>query len=157
MKVHQLKLLSKNDNYKKAYNMIPQRWIINCHKMYKISDEVINFIEKTMKTWWVELTAAGKSLTETKIQRGIFQGDALSRLLFITAMMLLNHILRKGTAGYKLTKSQEKKYMANCLPKRKKNWKLISYLPNHSPRAGYDTRSIFKRSLTGLNSELSFS
>ena len=32
-----------------------------------------------------------------------------------------------------------------------------SYLPNPSTRAGYDTRSIFKRSLTGLNSEFSFS
>ena len=28
---------------------------------------------------------------------------------------------------------------------------------NHSARAGYDTRSIFKRSLTGLNSVFSFS
>ena len=28
---------------------------------------------------------------------------------------------------------------------------------NPSTRAGYDTRSIFKRSLTGLNSEFSFS
>ena len=32
-----------------------------------------------------------------------------------------------------------------------------SYLPNPSTRAGYDTRSILKRSLTGLNSEFSFS
>ena len=32
-----------------------------------------------------------------------------------------------------------------------------SYLTNPSARAGYDTRSIFKRSLTGLNSEFSFS
>ena len=30
-------------------------------------------------------------------------------------------------------------------------------LPNPSARAGYDTRSIFKRSLVGLNSEFSFS
>ena len=29
------------------------------------------------------------------------------------------------------------------------------YLPDPSPRAVYDTRSIFKRSLTGLNSEFS--
>ena len=28
---------------------------------------------------------------------------------------------------------------------------------NPSARAGYDTRSVFKRSLTGLNSEFSFS
>ena len=32
-----------------------------------------------------------------------------------------------------------------------------SYLSNPSARAGYDTWSIFKRSLTGLNSEFSFS
>ena len=32
-----------------------------------------------------------------------------------------------------------------------------SYLPNPSARGGYDTRSIFKWSLTGLNSEFSFS
>ena len=34
---------------------------------------------------------------------------------------------------------------------------VLSYLPNPSARAVYDTRSIFKRSLTGLNSEFSFS
>ena len=61
-----------------------------------------------MKTWRVELTAGGRSLAETKIQRGIFQGDALSPLLFIIAMMSLNHILIKCTAGYKLSRSQEK-------------------------------------------------
>ena len=33
---------------------------------------------------------------------------------------------------------------------------VLSYLPNPSARAVYDTRSIFKRSLTGLNSEYSF-
>ena len=93
---------------KNAYYMVPQSWIINCHKMYKISHEIINFIEKTMKNWRVELTAGGKSLAKTKIQREIFQGDALSPLLFLIAMMPLNHILRKCTAGYKLSRLQEK-------------------------------------------------
>ena len=37
-------------DYKKAYDMIPQNGITNCLKMYKISDEVINFLEITMKT-----------------------------------------------------------------------------------------------------------
>ena len=66
--------------FKKAYYMVPQSWIINCLKMYKISDEVIDFIEKTMKTWRAELTARGRTLAEAKIQSGIFQGDALSPL-----------------------------------------------------------------------------
>ena len=36
-------------------------------------------------------------------------------------------------------------------------WRYISLFTNPSARAGYDTRSIFKWSLTGLNSEFSFS
>ena len=55
-----------------------------------------------MKTWKVELTAG------TEVQRGIFQRDALSPLLFIIAMMPLNCMLRKCTAEYKLRTSQEK-------------------------------------------------
>ena len=47
-------------------------------------------------------------MVETKIQRGIFQGDALLPLLFIIAMMPQDHIFRKYTARYKLSRSQEK-------------------------------------------------
>ena len=95
-------------DYKKAYDTVLQNWIIKSQND-KISHETINFIEKkNIKNWRVELTSGGKSLAETKIQRGIFQGDALSPLLFIIAMMPLNHILRKCTAGYKIRRSQEK-------------------------------------------------
>ena len=76
--------------------MVPQSWILHCLKMYKISHEVIKFIEQTMKTWRVELTAGGRSIAETL------------PLLFIIGMMPLNHILRKCAAGYKLSRSQEK-------------------------------------------------
>ena len=60
------------DRLQKAYDMVPQGWILHCLKMYRISHEVINFIEQTMKNWRVELTAGGRSIAETKIQRGIF-------------------------------------------------------------------------------------
>ena len=79
-------------DHKKAYDMVPQSWIINCLKIYKTSHETINFIEKAIKNWRVELIAGGKILAETKIQRGIFQGDALSPQLFIIAMMPLNQM-----------------------------------------------------------------
>ena len=39
----------------------------------------------------------------------------------------------------------------------KKLWNMKVLFTNPSARAGYDTRSIFKRNLTGLNSEFSFS
>ena len=81
--------------------------------MYKISGEIIKFIKNTIKNWKVELTAGGNSLTEVKIQRGNFPGNAPSPLLFVRAMMPLSHILRKCTGGYKLHKSQEKNQPPN--------------------------------------------
>ena len=91
----------------KMIKMTPQSWIIHCLKVYKISHEVINLIEQNMKTWRVELISGGR-VAETKIQRGTFQRDAQSPLLFIIAIMPLNHIFRKCTAGYKLSRLQEK-------------------------------------------------
>ena len=49
---------------KKAYGMVPQRWIIDCLKMYKVSDEDIKFIENTIENWRVKVIAVGKSLAE---------------------------------------------------------------------------------------------
>ena len=96
------------DRLQKAYDLVPQSLIMNCHKMYKISDEVIKFIEKTMKTWKDELTTRQKTLAEANTQRGIFQRDALSPLLLVIAMMPLNHIFRKCARGFKLSNLQEK-------------------------------------------------
>ena len=90
--------------------MILQNWITDCLQMFKISDEVINLIEETIKrNWRVNLTVGGKSSTEVKIQRGIFRGDVLSPFLLVIAMMSLNHIRRKCIGEYKLHKSKEKK------------------------------------------------
>ena len=81
--------------------------------MYKISNEVINLIDKTMKTWRVKLKVGGRRLAEAKSQRGVFQGDALSLLPFIIAMIPLNHIFIKCKAGYKRSRSQEKRQSSN--------------------------------------------
>ena len=67
--------------------MVRQSWILHCLKMHKIPDQVEQFMEKTMETWRVEMVTEGKSLAEVKIQRGILQGDALSPLLSVIAMM----------------------------------------------------------------------
>ena len=64
-------------DYKKAYEIVPQSSIIDCPKIYKISDEIIKFIEYTTKNWIVELTSKGKGLAEGKIQRRILEGNAL--------------------------------------------------------------------------------
>ena len=38
-------------DYKKTCGMVPQSWIIHCLKMFKISGEVIKFIENTRENW----------------------------------------------------------------------------------------------------------
>ena len=64
----------------------------------------------------------GKILAVVKIQRGIFQSEALSSLLFLVMMMPL----RKCVGEYKLSKLQERinhlmyRTISNCLPKMKK-------------------------------------
>ena len=85
-------------DYKSSYNMVLQSCIIECIKKYKIFDEVIKFIEETMKNWRVKLIVR-KDLSEENIHRGIFRIDALSPLLFVIAMMPLNHIRIKSTGG----------------------------------------------------------
>ena len=63
-----------------------------------------------MNNWEMELTAGRKTLAEVKIQGGIFLENALSSFLLVITIILLNHILRKHTSGFKFTKLQEKIY-----------------------------------------------
>ena len=95
-------------DYRKAYDMVPHSWILECLKSLGISDNIQRFLEKTMKTWRVELTCVNQQLGEVNIKRGIFQGDTLSPLLFVVAMIPLTHVLRKMKSGYEFTKNKEK-------------------------------------------------
>ena len=62
---------------------------------------------KVYRKYHGKLAARGKSLTEVKIQRGVFLRDVLSKLMFVISMIPFNYILRKCKGGYQLHKSQE--------------------------------------------------
>eukprot|EP00795_Rhopilema_esculentum_P003517 gene3517-biopygen1669 len=89
-------------DYKKAYDMVPHSWIIECLRLYRVSDNVVNFIERSMTNWKVQLTSCGETLGLVNIRRGIFQGDSLSPLLFVICMIPLTEVLRKVKMGYTL-------------------------------------------------------
>ena len=61
-----------------------------------------------MEKWYVELTPNGKLLGEVNIKRGIFQGDTLSPLLFVIALIPLKLILCDCKEAYEFYKNKEK-------------------------------------------------
>ena len=91
-------------DYRKAFDMIPHSWLIECLKIYGAEESTINFLRNTMPNWKTELTSSGKKLAEVNIRRGIFQGDSLSPLLFVVAMIPMTRVLQKMEVGYQLKK-----------------------------------------------------
>ena len=81
---------------KKAYDMVPHSWIIECVGLYGISNRIISFLKRSMTNWSVQLTSCMESLETVNIRRGIFQGDSLSPLLFIICMIPVTKVLRKS-------------------------------------------------------------
>ena len=91
-------------DHKKAYDMVPHSWIITTLQMFGVADNVIDLISRSMTKWRTNLYSNGECLGSVKINRGIFQGDSFSPLLFVIALIPLTHVLRKRGMGYKLEK-----------------------------------------------------
>ena len=95
-------------DYKKAYDMLPHSWILETLELCKIAGNVEKLLRGSMSSWKTVLTNNGETLGEVQIKRGIFQGDSLSPLLFIIAMIPLTMILRKEPKGYRFGDSKRK-------------------------------------------------
>ena len=67
-------------DYKKAHDMIPHSWILESLGLVQVSENIVEFIRKSMKNWNTNLTSCGEYLANVNIRRGIFQGDSLSPL-----------------------------------------------------------------------------
>ena len=87
-------------DYKKAYDMIPHSWILKCLEIFGVADNIAELVKNSMTEWETELTSGNKMLGKVKINRGIFQGDSLSPLLFVVTLIPLSMILRDVKAGY---------------------------------------------------------
>ena len=61
-----------------------------------------------MEKWKEILCSENSELDEVEIKRGIFQGESLSLLVFVLALIQLSLILRKVKAAYEFSESKEK-------------------------------------------------
>ena len=92
-------------DYRKAFDMVPHQWIISVLKHTKVAGNLTTLLENTMSNWKTELTCNSQTLCSVDIKRGIFQGDSLSPLLFIMAMIPLSFLLKRERYGYKMNNS----------------------------------------------------
>ena len=61
-----------------------------------------------MEKWKVMLCSKNFELGEVESKQGIFQGDSLSPLVFVLALIPLSLILRKVKAAYEFSESKQK-------------------------------------------------
>ena len=87
-------------DYKKAYDMVPHLWIIDCLERVGINEKIRKLLAESMKSWQIEVTSGEENLGEVNIRRGIFQGDSLSPLSFVVCLLPPIHILRDAAPGY---------------------------------------------------------
>ena len=95
-------------DYKKAYDMVPHSWIIECLDLFGVAENIKNLLVNSMEKWKVMLCSGNSEFGEAEIKRGIFQGDPLSPLVFVLALIPLSLILRKVKAAYEFSESKEK-------------------------------------------------
>ena len=88
----------------KAFHMIPHSWLIKRLELYGAEENTIRFLKNTMPNWKTILTSSGTRLAEVNIIRGIFQGDSLSPLPCIVAMIPMTRVLERMEVGYQLKK-----------------------------------------------------
>ena len=93
-KRHQRNLSMGWLDVRKAYDSVSHTWIRQMLSNLKVAPNIQSIISNSMTQWKTTLQYQGKNLGEIKINRGIFQGDALSPLLFITCLIPLTWTLK---------------------------------------------------------------
>ena len=59
--------------YKKAYNMVPHSWIIECLDLFGVAENIKSLLVNSIEKWKVMLCSGSSELAEVDIKRGIFQ------------------------------------------------------------------------------------
>ena len=94
--------------YKKAYDMVPRSWIIECLDLFGVAENIKSFLVNSMEKWKVMLCLGNTELGEVEIKRDIFQGDSLSPLVFVLALIRLSLILKRAKTAYEFSERKAK-------------------------------------------------
>ena len=73
--------------------MVPHSWIIECLDFSGIAENIKSLLLNSMEKWKVMVCSENSELGGVEIKRGVFQGDSLSTLVFVIALIPLSLIL----------------------------------------------------------------
>ena len=95
-------------DYRKAYDMVPHSRIIESLDLFGVAENIKSLLVNSSEKLKVMLCSGNSESGEVEIKRGIFQGDSLSSIVFVLALIPLSLILRKVKAAHKFSESKEK-------------------------------------------------
>ena len=86
-------------DYKKAFDSVPHEWLLCALKLAKVPTNILNAIQNLTTIWSTNVTLQGLNdfimTDDIKYEKGIFQGDSLSVILFVLSVNPLSHLLKK--------------------------------------------------------------
>ena len=69
--------------------MVPHSRIIECLDLFGVAENIKRLLVNSIEKWKVMLCSGNSELGEVEIKRGVFQGDSLSPLVFVLALIRL--------------------------------------------------------------------
>ena len=79
-------------DYKNAYDMVPHSRIKEFLDLFEVAENIKSLLANSMEKWRVMLCAGNPEIGEVDIKRSIFEGDSLSPLVFVLALISLSLI-----------------------------------------------------------------
>jgi len=91
-------------DFKKAYDSLSHEWLLRMLQIFKFGDNLVTCLSGLMGHWRTEMRIpTNDGITASRpisIQRGIFQGDSLSPLIFCLALSPITFHLNNTPGGY---------------------------------------------------------
>jgi hypothetical protein len=100
-------------DYQKAFDSVSYSWIEKSIELIGVNSKIVKFCKLlSMEKWRTKLQLkTNQELMQSrfiKINRGIFQGDSLSPLLFCIALIPLTHVLNRSKCVYQVYGTERK-------------------------------------------------
>ena len=95
-------------DFQKAYDMVPHSWILKAPGLVGTARNITELLKRSMQSWRTVLFSENNKLGKVNIRRGTFQGDSLSPLLFVVALIPVTILLRTLKQGYSFGKEKER-------------------------------------------------